>query len=298
MSSEDNANNGLVVRHETPFRDRFASSGAIIKLVAAWIVLGLVCGVGMVFVARPFAMLFGPLGAFIAMFCVSMAMGVAGIMALEGGSKKLRKKRRKLMELQKRLTQESTKDLCADLQTLVQGYLELKEYQLADFYSNKLLQQSAFPPDERATKLNESMYSTKCWVSTPEYHKSGYYWLLSLYESHGSLVITPDRMEYKSKRITFEVDLADIREVTIEHHPRWLKPIVLKYMVVKFHANGTEQTIYVTPGTAETDTVFEVNRLIDQWHELIRVARERRTAVRTIEKMKAQIPGVGSEQKV
>lgn len=297
---EHNAENGLVVRRKLSLRDRAASSRGLLLLGGGALAVGFIAGFVAVSVGIPLGALQSmPVMTLLAIF-VGALFGLVLVGIVAAGTAIGTGKRRKLMELQKRLSEQGSQDLCTDLQTLVNGYLELKEFQVADHYSSLLLKQSALPQEQRSTKLTEPVTTIGCWASTPEYHRKPNYWLVWLFEARGSLTITAKQLQFASKRITLDIDLADIRSVDIEHHPRWLKPRTMSYLLISFLNDGTEQCIHLTPSYSEFDGITEINRNVELWSELIKAAQQRRIGARAIEKMRAQIPGVGSssEQKV
>lgn len=297
---EHNAENGLVVRRKLSLRERASSSRGLLLLGGVALAVGFVAGFVAVCVGIPLGALHSmPMMTLIALFIGAVfGLGLVGIVA--AGAAIGTSKRRNLMELQNRLAEQGSQDLCTDLQTLVNGYLELKEFEVADHYSTLLLKQSALPQEQRSAKLTEPVTTIGCWASTPEYHHKPNYWLVWLFEARGRLTITAKQLQFASKRITLDIDLADIRSIEIAHHPRWLKPRTMNYLTVSFLSDGTEQCIHLTPSYSEFDGITEVNRTVGAWSDLVKAAQQRRIAARAIEKMRAQIPGVGSssEQKV
>jgi hypothetical protein len=298
--SEPNATNVLVVRRKLSLRDRAAASQSIILLILACLLFGALGGAAAIALGVPLGALHWPLLVVMMALACSVIVALGAVTLLAAGTARINKKRKKLLALQKQLTAQASEDVCSDLQTLVQGYLELKEYQVADHYSALLLQQSALAPEKRATKIAELVTRVGCWASSPEYHRKPNYWLVWLFEARGQLTLTANELQFESKRISFSVDLADLREVTIEHHPRWLKPAKLEYIALTFLCEGQEHQIYLTPSFAQSDSVTHINDSVRNWLEIIKAAQQRRVGARAIEKMRAQIPGVGSssQQKV
>lgn len=294
---DDNAINGLVVRQRLSLSERLRDSKTIFVCLGAIFAFSFCVGLYASIFGIPVA--FSSFG-FFGCFTFGLLIGLAAVFALSGTNKMLSKKKRALLELQKKMLREPSEDLCRDLDTLVKGYLKQKNYAVADFYSNKLLQQSALAPSERANRLRDVMLSIGAWVSTPKYHKKPNYYLVWLFESRGMLTMTSSRLQYTSKRISFDIDLADVREISVRHHSRWLKPIPFRYLAIKFVDDGMEQCLYVTPSHSQAETIFETNAAVEEWHQYILVARDQRIGSRAIERMKAQVPGVesSSEQSV
>jgi hypothetical protein len=299
-SEQHNANNVLVVRRKLPLRDRVAASRSIVLLLFTALVIGALGGMTAVALGVPLGALEWPMITVMMGLAMAVIVGAAAVSVAAASTARINKKRKKLLGLQKKLMEEPAEDVCNDLHTLVQGYLDLKEFQVADHYSALLLKQSALAPEQRATKLAEIVTTIGCWASTPEYHEKPNYWLVWLFESRGQLTLTPNELQYNSKRISFVIDLADIRDISIAHHPRWLKPITLEYLVLTFLSDGQEHDIFLTPSFAQTDSISQVNSTIHSWVDIIKAAQQRRVGARAIERMRAQIPGVGSssEQKV
>lgn len=288
--TEDNAVNGLVVRSKLPLSERLRDSSAIWMFVLLCFILGAVAGFVSVRLHLGYSLV-----AMFGYFCVGVAMAAASVVALSGATKLAAKKRIKLTELQEKLAESGSDDICRDLDVLIKGHMALKEFDVADHFSNKLLELSALPVEQRTPKLLDVMQTTQCWVSTPLYHKKLNYYLLWLFESRGTLTMTGKRLRYKSKRIGFDIDLADLRDVSIGHHPRWMKPIPFKYLILTFVDEGREQKVFVTPSLSQADTIWEANKLTDRWHQKLLQARERRVGARAIEKMRSNLPGLGSE---
>lgn len=283
---------GLIVRKRLSLAERLRDSKPIVMFMLFFMVLGMIGGLFGGGIFGHVALLHSPLIAFFTMFFVGLCIGVGAVVAASGAGKLLAKKKSKLIELQRKLIEETTDDICRDLEILVKGYLALKRFDVADFYSTLSLQQSVLPAEQRANKLTDWILSVDCWASTPAYHKSPNYYLLWLFESRGIFTLTAREMRFGSKRISFGADLADIRDIKLQQHPRWMKPIPLRYIVVTFLDEGIEHTIHLSPSTSQADTIFEVNKQVDEWYHLLLTGRERRIATRTLEKMRAQCPSV------
>lgn len=223
-----------------------------------------------------------------------LLFGALTIFGMSAASKLLSRRKRELIQLQNKLVNEPTDDICRDLQKIVSSCLALKHFEGAEFYSQKLLQQSALDPAERLDCLAESVLTLDCWVSKPGYHKKANYYLVWLFESSGTVAISGSRLRYVSKQISVDIDLADIREVSVGSHSRWLKPIPTSYIVLKFTECGVEQTVFLTPKTSNFDTIFDINAAVEVWLPRLRRACEGRIAMRAMNRLREQVPGLES----
>ncbi|MBX9687337.1 MAG: hypothetical protein K2X27_11585 [Candidatus Obscuribacterales bacterium] len=157
----------------------------------------------------------------------------------------------------------------ADLEKLVAGYLKLKRLEAADFYSKKLLEASNCGGNS-PLKLSDWMITTEAWVSSQDYIKSWNYKLLWLFETRGVLTLSPDKIDFKSAKINFTCHPSHIVELEIKRHPLWLKPIPYRYIAITINEFGQRQKFILTPSFAQTDTVFDGNKLVDVWYERLK----------------------------
>lgn len=173
---------------------------------------------------------------------------------------------KKIKELENRLRSGSP-EVVTDLDALITEHLKSGRPQVAEFYSKQLLtlcenshHQDVIIPD--------LMISTRAWVSHPNYHKTFNYFAVWMFESSGLLCLTKDHLEYESTRLSFRVDLKDIVDIGVDHHPRWMKPYPLRFIKITFHERdfNTVSTFYVTPFTVHTDTVWDINKNVAEWY--------------------------------
>jgi hypothetical protein len=173
---------------------------------------------------------------------------------------------KKIKELENRLRSGSP-EVVADLDALITEHLKSGRPQVAEYYSKQLMslcenshQQDVIIPD--------LMITTRSWVSRPEYHKSWNYFAVWMFESTGLLCLTKDHLEYESTRLSFRVDLKDIVDIGVDHHPRWMKPYPLRFIKITFNERdfNTVSTFNVTPFMVHTDTVWDINKNVAEWY--------------------------------
>lgn len=156
-----------------------------------------------------------------------------------------------------------------DLEKLVAGYLKLKRLEAADFYSRKLLELSK-TGGTGIMKLSDWVVTSECWVSREDYHKSWNYKLVWLFETRGILSLSPDRIDFQSRKMNFSCSPANVVSLEIQRHPLWLKPVPFRYIKIVIDEMGQRHTFYLTPSFAQTDTVFDCNKLVDVWYERLK----------------------------
>lgn len=154
----------------------------------------------------------------------------------------------------------------ADLEKLTAGYLKLKRYEAADYYSKKLLELSK-TGGTGVMKLSDWVVTTECWVSTKEYHQGWHYKLVWLFETRGVLTLGPSKLDFQSKKVNFTCAPADIVSIEIKRHPLWMKPVPMRYISLTIDEHGVRHTFYLTPSFGQTDTVFDCNRMVDAWYQ-------------------------------
>lgn len=168
--------------------------------------------------------------------------------------------------IHKRALQDMPDSQMADLEKLTAGYLKLKRYEAADYYSKKLLELSK-TGGTGVMKLSDWVVTTECWVSTKEYHQGWHYKLVWLFETRGVLTLGPSKLDFQSKKVNFTCAPADIVSIEIKRHPLWMKPVPMRYISLTIDEHGVRHTFYLTPSFGQTDTVFDCNRMVDAWYQ-------------------------------
>lgn len=173
---------------------------------------------------------------------------------------------KKIKELENRLRAGSP-EVVADLDALITEHMKSGRSQVAEYYSKQLLSLCENSHHQDVI-IPDLMVSTRAWVSRPQYHKTFNYFAVWMFESSGLLCLTKDHLEYESNRLSFRVDLKDIVDIGVEHHPRWMKPYPLRFIKITFneHDFNTVSTFNVTPFTVHTDTVWDINKDVAQWY--------------------------------
>lgn len=150
-----------------------------------------------------------------------------------------------------------------DLQKLVDGYLKLKRFEAADFYSKKLLELSK-SGGTAVLNLSDWVVTSDCWVSTEKYNKSLKY-MVWLFETRGVITLSADRLDFQSKKFHFSCNPSHVISVEKKRHPLWMKPFPLHYIKIVIDECGEKHTFNITPSFGHTDTVFDANRMVDVW---------------------------------
>lgn len=204
----------------------------------------------------------------IACFVCGLLAGTTGVVLISTVAQAKARRVKKLMAVEQRLACGETGDLSGDLHCLVDENLKLKRFEVADFYSRRLLEVA-----HGASKLADVMLTTQCWASTPAYQKSWKYYVVWLFETRGTLTLTSSRIQFTSKRIALNIPIGDVRNVHLKAHPWWLKPYSMKFIVLEFVADGENKEIHLSPSLTEADTVWQVNSSVMTWFGYLNQAR-------------------------
>jgi hypothetical protein len=159
-----------------------------------------------------------------------------------------------------------------DLEKLVAGSLKLKRLAAADVYSKRLLAISMLHPDE-AAKTADWLVTTECWASTEKYHKGWNYKLVWLFETRGILTLSPDSLDFQSKKFVFSCHPSQITSIKVGRHPLWMKPIPFRFICLTIEECGGLHTFNITPSFGQTDTVWDCNRMVARWVKRLEKAR-------------------------
>lgn len=179
--------------------------------------------------------------------------------------------RKRVAALENRLRAGSN-DVISDLDSLITENLKLGRPQVAEYYSKQLL--VLCERDLAEPTVPDLMISTAAWASTPAYHKSVNYWLVWMFQSRGLLCLTNEHLEYESARISFRVALKDVIDIGLDRHPLWMKPFPLRFIKIRFREPDydIEHCMYVTPYTMQTDTVWDINKSVQEWYSNLTTA--------------------------
>ena len=111
----------------------------------------------------------------------------------------------------------------------------------------------------------------QCYLSTPEHTRSFMGMFLYIYTAKGSLSLTSESLIFTSKKISFEIPLHSIVEISSDHYSRIAKPIRLDYIAIKYrHQEEKEtilftQTILLTPTQSWATPVWKTNKTVASW---------------------------------
>lgn len=178
-----------------------------------------------------------------------------------------------IIQVEDRIIAGESRTQMEDLEKLVSGYLKLKRIEAADYYSKKLLELSK-TGGTGIMRLSDWLVTTECWVSSADYHKGWNYKLVWLFETRGVLTLSPDKLDFQSKKIHFSCSPASIVSVELKRHPLWLKPIPFRYISIVIDEMGVRHRFNLTPSFAQTDTVFDCNSMVDIWYKRIEKVRQ------------------------
>lgn len=169
-----------------------------------------------------------------------------------------------ILAVEDRIMSGNTRTQMEDLEKLVAGYLKLKRMEAADYYSRQLLALSNTGGTSLA-KLSDWMVTTECWVSTDQYQRGWNYKLIWLFETRGVLTLSPNRLDFQSRKINFSCNPSNIVSLEIKTHPFWMKPIPMRYISMTIDEMGQRHTFHLTPSFGQTDTVWDCNKMVDVW---------------------------------
>lgn len=159
-----------------------------------------------------------------------------------------------------------------DIEKLITGLLKLKRLAAADLYSQRLLAITMSCPDG-LMKRSDWVVTTECWASTDKYHKGWKYKLVWLYETRGVLTLSPDSLDFQSKKFTLRFHPSMITKIEVKRHPLWLKPIPLKFISITIQEHDFQHVVNITPSFGQTDTVWDCNCYVDIWMKRLNKAR-------------------------
>jgi hypothetical protein len=98
--------------------------------------------------------------------------------------------------------------------------------------------------------------------------------LIYIYTDKGELALTEDCLRFCGKsQIPLEIALKAITDISIGHYSRLAKPMRLDYIAVTYQAGGTERTVLFTPTLSWLTPIWETNRIVSEWAELLEQAR-------------------------
>ncbi len=184
-------------------------------------------------------------------------------------------RKKKLEELEQKLSSGQSVDVIRDVDTLITENLKMGRCSVAEYYSQQLLSISEKANEAASSIVPAMLKSTSCWVSTPEYHRSIRYHAVWMFESCGTLSLGPDFLQYDSPRISFRANLKDVKDVFLEKHPCWMKPITMHFITITFEDNCGSHTFHMSPFFMQTDTVWDIDDLCKQWYAMITTSLEK-----------------------
>ena len=133
------------------------------------------------------------------------------------------------------------------------------------------------PPIVPNRRLAETTMRTQacCYLSTPEHVRSFVGTFFYIYTDKGELTLWKDYLRFTGKnQIPIEIAIKAITDISIGHYSRIAKPMRLDYMAVTYHQNGTERTLLFTPTRSWVTPVWETNKIVNEWVEVLQQSAE------------------------
>jgi len=104
-----------------------------------------------------------------------------------------------------------------------------------------------------------------CYLSTPEHVRSFIGRFFYTATAMGELRLTSESLVFTGKKISFEIPLSAITEISTGHYARTAKPYRLDYITVKYDKNGKSETVLLTPTIYWGSTAIETNEIVASW---------------------------------
>ncbi|MDR3612234.1 MAG: hypothetical protein P4L53_01625 [Candidatus Obscuribacterales bacterium] len=216
-------------------------------------------------IAGPTALRLVGLQGLLAFVIFGLIFGLGGALAFTKISRKLFSKDKILLAaLQEKAVVGATPLTMEETHLLIDRSLKLNHQLVSDFYSKQVLALSMLNSEDAVMKQTW-MISSDCWASTGEFDKQWKKKMWFLYETRGILTLSPSVFNFQSKKFTFECDPLQIKSVEVRKHPLWIKPIPCKYLYITIDDSGCEHSFVLTPSMAVTDTVWDGNKMVDEW---------------------------------
>ena len=106
------------------------------------------------------------------------------------------------------------------------------------------VQTIASHPDENSQPL---IKSSKCGVSTPQYHQTDKGRFTYVWQGKGELKLNSERLRFQSDWQVVTIPLASIERIAKGMFPKTLKPAPVYYMEITFKEYGESRTLLFTP---------------------------------------------------
>jgi hypothetical protein len=114
--------------------------------------------------------------------------------------------------------------------------------------------------------MNETIRAQECcYLSTPRHVRSLVGRFIYVYTAKGSLRLTSEALIFTSKKLTIEIPLDSIAEISSGHYSRIAKPLRLYYIAVRYNHEGREETILLTPTQSWAMRVGNTNKIVASW---------------------------------
>ena len=104
-----------------------------------------------------------------------------------------------------------------------------------------------------------------CYLSTPERVRSFKGRFIYIYTAMGNLHLTSESLIFTGTKISFEIHLNAITDISSGHYSRIAKPIRLDYMAVKYNKGGVAETVLLTPTHSWATPAMETNKIVASW---------------------------------
>jgi hypothetical protein len=196
---------------------------------------------------------------------LGLILGLGGVLVFTKISRRLFCAEKILLTaLQEKAMAGATPLTMEETHQLIDTSLKLNHHVVSDFYSKQVLALSMLTSEDAVMKRSW-MISSDCWASTGEFDKQWTKKMWFLYETRGILTLSPSVFNFQSKKFTFECDPLQIKSVEVRKHPLWIKPIPCKYLYITIDESGCEHSFVLSPSMAVTDTVWDGNKMVDEW---------------------------------
>lgn len=211
-------------------------------------------------------------------FLVGLVFSVGLLMSIRSVERMRAKKRRCIREIQDRVINNQSVSMLDDLNQLIDLHMAAKNIDAAEIYSRQLCKLV----EKNDHVVDEWMIADFCNMATPEHIRSWFGQVVFIYKAQGPIYLSDKvllfrpKVKYVRNVRTVEIPLEDITSIKKGSYSRWAKPIRLDYLEITYKSDGVEEGIVVTPMEFYSDTVWDSNKHVERWHQLIEQTREQR----------------------
>lgn len=124
---------------------------------------------------------------------------------------------------------------------------------------------------------HQILYQKVCYYSSPEYQKTFKGKYFYIYESKGYAIITNKTIIYRSFKFNFDIPISSIVDIKIDRFRRSQKPIKLQYIEITYQI-PPNITVLLVPTESSLSTVWNTNKIVQYWYNLIQHLRWQNSA--------------------